>query len=367
MSLRVDAKAGHRDTRATNRRLVLQSLFRSEGRSRADLARQTGLTPATVSDLVAGLLDEGLAEVLGRGPAKVGKPSTLLKLNERSRSIVAVDLSDSSILRAAVMDLAGEVLHRVHREFRGVTGENAVVVTEQAIAEAISVAPGPLLGVGVGTPGIVTPGGVVVEAHIPGWVDLDLAQRLSDTFGLPVRISNDANAAALAEFSSGDTTRQNLMVVKIGSGVGAGLVINGQQYFGERFAAGEIGHIAVRDDGPLCRCGNRGCLEAFVSVPLLRAALEAGEDPERVVAAAGQILGLALAGPVSALDIHHVVVAETGLPLQDELCRAALASLRARILPVLGRSVNLRPSNLGSDLILLGVSALVLSQELGVV
>ena len=366
MLLRVDAKAGHRDTRATNRRLVLQSLFRSAGRSRADLARQTGLTPATVSDLVADLLEEGLAEELGRGPAKVGKPSTLLKLNEKSRSIIAVDLSDSSILKAAVMDLEGEVLHRVHREFRGVTGENAVALTEQAITEAISLAPGPLLGVGVGTPGIVTTGGVVVEAHNLGWADLDLAQRLSDTFGLPVRISNDANAAALAEFSSGGTARQNLMVVKIGSGIGAGLVINGQQYLGERFAAGEIGHIVVRDDGPVCRCGNRGCLEAFVTVPLLRAALEAGEDPERVVAAAGQNLGLALAGPVSVLDIQHVVVADTGLPLQDGLCRTAMSSLRTRTLASLGQSVAVRPSDLGDDVVLLGANVLVLSQELGV-
>ena len=365
MPLRVEAKAGQQDTRSTNRRLVLQALLRSNGLSRADLVRMTGLAPATVSALVADLLDEGLAEELGRGPAKVGKPSQLVGLNARSRNIVCVDLSDSSVLRAAVIDLAGEIIHRIEHPFHGVTGERALAMTEEAIAEAISAAPTRLLGIGIGTPGVVTPDGTVVEASNFRWLGLDVAQRLNDRFGHAVRISNDANAAALAEFSYGSISH-NLMVIKIGSGVGSGIVLNGQQYYGEGFAAGEIGHITVEDDGPRCSCGNRGCLETLVSAPRLAAAIAAGEDPHQVVADAGRRLGLALAGAVSVLDIHDIVVSGYEIPLPDELCRAALASLRARTLPGLGRSVNLRPSNLGADLVLLGVSVLVLSQELGV-
>lgn len=365
MLLRVEAKAGHQDTRTTNRRLVLQALLRSNGRSRADLARMTGLAPATVSALVADLLDEGLAEELGRGPAKVGKPSQLLGLNARSRNIVCVDLSGSSVLRAAVTDMSGGIIHRIEQPFGGVTGERAVVMTEEVIAEAISVAPARLLGIGIGTPGVVTPDGTVVEASNLHWLGFDMAQRLNDQFGHNVGISNDANAAALAEYSYGSISH-NLMVIKIGSGVGSGIILNGQQYHGESFAAGEIGHIAVDDDGPLCRCGNRGCLETFVSAPRLNAATSAGKDPHEVVSEAGRLLGLALAGAVSVLDVHDIVVSGYELPLLDQFCRAALASLRAHTLPGLGRSVNLRPSNLGSDLVLLGVSVLVLSQELGV-
>ncbi len=365
MPLRVEAKAGQQDTRSTNRRLVLQALLRSNGLSRADLVRMTGLAPATVSALVADLLAEGLAEELGRGPAKVGKPSQLVGLNARSRNIVCVDLSDSSVLRAAVIDLAGEIIHRIEHPFHGVTGERALAMTEEAVAEAISAAPTRLLGIGIGTPGVVTPDGTVVEASNFRWLGLDVAKRLNDRFGHAVRISNDANAAALAEFSYGSISH-NLMVIKIGSGVGSGIVLNGQQYYGEGFAAGEIGHITVEDDGPRCSCGNRGCLETLVSAPRLAAAIAAGEDPHQVVADAGRRLGLALAGAVSVLDIHDIVVSGYEVPLPDELCRAALASLRARTLPGLGRSVNLRPSNLGADLVLLGVSVLVLSQELGV-
>ena len=365
MRLRVEAKVGQRDTRATNRRLVLQALFRSNGCSRADLTRMTGLAPATVSALVADLRDEGLAEELGRGPAKVGKPSQLVGLNTGSRNIICVDLSDSSVLRAAVIDLAGEIIHRVEREFLGVIGEAAVALTEEIIAEAISAAPARLLGIGVGTPGVVTPDGTVIEASGFGWHGLDLAQRLKDRFGLAVGISNDANAAALAEYSY-ESISHNLMVIQIGSGVGAGIVLNGQQYYGESFAAGEIGHISVEDDGPQCSCGNRGCLETFVSAPLLNAAIAAGEDPHQVMTAAGRRLGLALAAAASVLDVHDIVVSGPGLPLPDELCRSALASLREHTLAGLGHSVNLRPSKLGGDTILLGASVLVVSQELGV-
>ena len=366
MLLRVVEKAGQQDTRATNRRLVLQSLFRSDGCSRADLARLTGLTPATVSDLVAALLAEGLAEELGRGPAKVGKPSTLVGLDVSSRYVISADLSNSSVLRAAAIDLAGKISHRVERESRGVTGEAAVALAEEAIADVISATSGPLLGIGVGTPGVVTPTGTVVEADTLGWFDLPLARRLQNRFDLPVSVSNDANAVALAEYSYAAESSHNLMAIKIGDGVGAGIIVNGQQHHGESFSVGEIGHIVVDDDGPLCRCGHHGCLQTFLSVPLLQAAIAAGADPDSVASAAGRRLGLALAAAVSVLDIHDVVVSGFGLPRPDQLCRAALATVRARTLASLGKMVTVRPSDLGDDVILLGANVLVLSQELGV-
>ena len=365
MLLRVETKTGHQDTRNANRRLVLQALLRSDGHSRADLTRMTGLAPATVSALVSGLLDEGLAEELGRGPVKVGKPSRLLGLNAGARSIVCVDVGDSSVLRAAAVDLAGEVLYRVERRFGGVTGEAAVVMTEEAVATAMASAPAPLLGIGVGTPGLVAPDGTVVEASNLGWSGLGLARRLAARFGHAVWVSNDANAAALAEFSYGPAC-QSLLSVRIGSGVGAGIVLNGQLHLGESFAAGEIGHMAVEDDGPVCRCGNRGCLETFVAVPRLSAAVAAGDDARRAVASAGRRLGLALAGAVSVLDIHDVVVSGSALPLPDVFCAAAAEALRAHTLSGAGRCIDLRPSGLGADTVLLGVSVLVLSQELGV-
>ena len=366
MLLRATAKMGHQDTRAANRRLVLQLLFRADGCSRADLARATGLTPATVSDLVAALLDEGLAQELGRGPAKVGKPSTLVGLNASSRHVISVDLSNSGVIQGAAIDLGGTIGYRVERDCRGATGEAAVALTEEVIDDVMSATPGALLGIGVGTPGVVTPTGAVVRAEVLGWYDLNLARRLHGRFDLPVSVSNDASAAALAEYSYAETSSQNLIVIKIGNGVGAGIILNGQLHYGESFAAGEIGHTVVDDEGPLCLCGNYGCLDTFLTVPLLQTAIAAGDDPSSVASFAGRQLGLALTGAVSVLDIHDIVVTGTGLPLQDELCRATLATLRRRSLNRLNESISVRSSDLGDDVILLGANVLVLSQELGV-
>ena len=363
MSLRVAAKAGRQDTRATNRRLVLQSLLRSEGLSRADLAAVTKLTPATVSQLVGILIGDGLVEELGPGPVKVGRPATLVGVKADARFTVCVDLSDASVFRAAVVDLMGGIGRRVEVPLGDAGGEDAVELVEEIVADSIAATKGPLLGIGVGTPGVVTVDGIVLEADNLRWFDLGLAERLNRRFGLPVSVANDANSAALAEYSYAATT-QNLMVVRIGRGVGAGIIVNGQQHRGEGQAAGEIGHVVVDVTGPPCRCGNRGCLETFVSVLRVEAALAAGDVT--AVETAGRYLGAALASGVSMLDVHDVVIAGAGPLWEEELCTIALAELRRRTLSRLGEAVMLRPSKLGGDVVLLGANVLVLSQELGV-
>ena len=364
MLLRVIAKAGRQDTRETNRRLVLQSLLRSEGLSRADLSVSTKLTSATVSHLVGTLIEDGLVEELGRGPVKIGRPSTLVGVKADARFIVCADLSDASVFRAAVVDLTGGIGRRFEIPLGSATGEDAARLVEEIITDSIAAAPGPLLGIGVGTPGVVTPDGTVVEADNLRWFDLDLAERLGHRCGLPVRVANDANTAALAEYSYAATT-ENLMVIKIGRGVGAGIIVNGQQYHGESQAAGEIGHVVVDVEGPRCRCGKRGCLETIVSRAPIEAAIANGDVT--AVATAGRQLGAALASAVSVLDIHDIVLAGADPSWREDLCKAVLGELRNRTLSRLSDAITLRASALDDDVVLLGASVLVLSQELGVV
>lgn len=363
MTLRVSAKASRQDSRTTNRRLVLQSLFRSEGLSRANLAAATKLTPATVSYIVGELLEDGLVEEIGRGPVKIGRPSTLVGVKADARFTVCADLSDSTVFRASVFDLRGGVVRRSETPISSSTGAYAVRRVEEVIAESVAAAPGPLLGIGIGTPGVVTVGGVVVEADNLGWFNVDLAERLSRRFALPVSVANDANAAALAEYSYAGTT-QNLMAIMVGRGLGAGLIINGQQHYGESETAGEIGHVVVDVEGPQCRCGNRGCLETFVSPSRIEEALADGDAA--ALEAAGRHLGTVLATAVSMLDVHDVVVAGAAPLWEEDLCRVAALELSSRTLSRLSEAVTVRPSKLGGDVVLLGANALVLSQELGV-
>ena len=361
MKLRVDKKMGHQDTRTGNRRLILQFLFRSDSSSRAELARLTGLTPATVSSLVAPLIDEGLVLESDSIPVGVGKPSRTLQLNARAFASICVDLSERSKLRVAALDLKGRDVYYRTSNLQDAMGEEAYEFITEKISDAIQNINQPLLGIGVGTPGIVTPTGEIVEASNFGWSNLHLSKQLQDRFKLPTVTFNDANAFGLAEYSVSDSGCQNLLAIKIGYGIGAGIIFNGNLHLGEIFAAGEIGHVVVEDAGPPCRCGNNGCLETFLSKPIL----SASDIDEAFIAATGERLGRALSSVVSMLDIHNIVIADTGLPFQIDLCEIALATLKKRTLKHFN-DIDIRLSKLGSNGVLIGVNQALIYDRLGI-
>ncbi len=364
MRLRVEEKAVPQHTRASNRRLILQLLFRSNSSySRADLARITGLTPASVSSVVGALIEEGIVGEGGFNLAKVGKPSVKLALNDSAFSSVCVELSSNSELRVVIMNLNGDILFRSCRDISGNSGEEIIELMDSAISAAISKTQGNILGIGVSIPGIVSPSGKVIEASNFGLIDCNLAEDLQDRFNLPVVVANDANAAVLAEYSYADLNTQNIIAITIGRGVGAGIILNGNLYLGEAFAAGEIGHVAVEDDGPICRCGNRGCLETFLSSSTLQAAVFDGTLLEVI----GQRLGRVLASIVSLLDIHNIVIAETGITIQNQLCEIAFSTLKKSTLTHLNDTVSIQPSVLGKDVALLGANLLIMNHVLGIV
>jgi predicted NBD/HSP70 family sugar kinase len=365
--LRSAGKVVPEDARRHNRALVLQSLFRQGPLSRADLARATALTPPTTSDLVSELLSEGLVEELGRREGQgVGKPATLIGVVPDSRHIVSLDLSDYEAFHGALVNLTGKVLERRTVPHAGHAGEEAAELVLRLTRELIDASTQPLLGVGVGSPGLVHPDGVVLEAANLRWHDVALADRLAQETGLPVCVANDANAAALAEHSFGGAA-PNLLLVKIGEGVGAGLVIDGRLHVGDRFAAGEIGHVVVDDRGEPCACGRRGCLETVIAAPYLRRRLAARpQDAGRILTAAGRRLGTALATVVSALNLDHVVLSGPPDLVGEPFRHATLDALRRRAMPALGAHVSLHTSSLGDDDVLLGAATLVLGQELGV-
>ena len=369
--LRGAGKAMPEDARRHNRSLALQALFGLDPLSRADLARSTHLTPTTASDLVSGLLDDGLVEEVGRRPGRgAGKPATLLSIVPDGRHLVCLDLSDEEAVVGAVINLAGTVVTRRTLKRNGRVGDDAVDLVAELAESLAADTDRPLLGVGIGSPGLVDGNGVVVAAWSYQWARVPLAEILSARLDLPVHVVNDANAATLGEFTFGHTTAQNFVVVKLGQGVGAGLVIDGRLVSGERAAAGEIGHVVVDERGDLCACGNRGCVELAVAVPFVRQRLAAaGADAaahRRVVAGAGRRLGIALATVVSAIDSQEVVLSGPPDIVDDRFCAAVLATIRRRTIALIGEHVDVRVSSLGIDDVLFGAASLVLSQELGI-
>lgn len=369
-ALRPTAKVLPEHARNHNRSLVLQTLYRLGQRSRADIARETGLTRVTVSDLVAGLIADTLViEVGQREDSRPGKPATLLDLNRQSFQTIGIDLSAYAIFRGAVLDLDGRIIERAEIPLEDRTGADAAALVLTLAETLVARATLPILGIGVGSPGVVDPAGVVLSAPNLGWSGEDLQGQLGARFDLPVLVMNDANAAALAEHSFGGA-HSDMMLVKIGHGVGAGLLLGGTLLLGSRYAAGEIGHVVVgTDGGARCACGKRGCLETWLATPRLDRALAAAAtsaDRDAILTEAGQRLGIALAPVVGSLDLAEVVLSGPLVLLDGALAASAIATLRARTMPEFQGNLVLRMTGLGEDIVMRGASAMVLSARLGV-
>lgn len=369
-TLRPSAKSLPEHARGHNRSLVLQTLYRSGGISRADLARATGLTRVTISDLVAELIGESLIVELGqREDARPGKPATLLDINRTGFQILGLDLSDHAKFRGGVLNLDGGILEHREVDLANAVGQVAIDKVVTLVLELIEAATEPILGIGVGSPGVVDLSGTVLSAPNLGWRDVPLQSLLEAATGRPVLVANDANAAVLAEHSFGGAL-SDTMLVRVGHGVGAGLLLGGTPLFGSRFAAGEIGHVVVgTDDDVPCACGKTGCLETWLAIPRLTAHIEAAGSPaesERVLRRAGESLGIALAPVVGALDLAEIVLSGPAELLDGPLAEAAIDTLRNRTMAEFHGYLTVRMTTLGQDIVIRGAAAMVLSGQLGV-
>ena len=372
-ALRPTSKVLPEHARNHNRSLVLQVLYTSGPQSRADIARETGLTRVTVSDLVADLIAEALIVELGqRADARPGKPAMLIDIHRDAFHIVGVDLSEHRRFTGAVIDLDGRILARADVERDGATGDAALALATDLVRRLLERTDTPVLGIGIGSPGVVDPLGVVRSAPNLGWSDLALQAHLAETFGLPVHVANDANVAVLAEHAASD---DDLLLVKIGHGVGAGLIIGGRPVVGSGFAAGEIGHVVVgTDGGPRCACGKHGCLEAWLAAPRLAARLDAIDDAapdaasvrDAILREAGRRLGIVLAPVVGALNLSEVVLCGPTHLLDGALHEATVDTLRTRTMAEHNRDLRLRMTEQAEDIVLRGAAVMVLSGQLGV-
>ncbi len=377
-------------TKRHNQRLLLKVIYDGGTVSRADIARATGLTRTTASNAVVELLEAGLISELGLGPSGGGKPPTLLRVVDDARLVLGIDLAGYDV-RGCLFDLRGRMAACQVRPLAGRHGQ-AVVDSLLEVIEALQQqAVRPLLGIGVGIPGVLDlHQGRVVQAINLGWSDLPLADVLQARMALPVYLVNDSQAAALAHFVFANPNHtRNLAVVHVGRGVSAGLVIDGHLFQGGSLsAASEIGHIRVAEDGPWCRCGHRGCLEAVASqealvqqAQSLAGAPDGGWQWETLVAAyhaqhpavqqwvtrLAQVLGIAVANLVGILRVPQVILTGPVTGFGAQLAVDVHAAMSARVLQSLAEQARITMSSLGDEAVMQGAAALVLAQELGVI
>ena len=366
--LRPRGKLLQEDARRHHRSLLLQQLFREGPASRADLARASGLTRVTVSDLVGEMVAEGLVEELG-APAETGSASRRRwsAWPPTPRHIVGIDLSADDRMTGAVVNLPARSRPATSSRSTAPRATTRSRWCTGSAAELIAMTDRPVLGIGVGSPGVVDAGGTVIDAPNLGWTDTPLAASLAEALGLPVFVANDANTAVLGEHTFGETGDGGLMVLRIGIGVGAGLVLEGSLLHGHLGAAGEIGHVVVDPDGERCACSRTGCLETILAVPHLRRRLAGpGRRHAPCSTAAGEQLGAALAPVVGTLNIHELVLSGPTELLDGPLREAADRTIRERTMPVSSAGWWSGPPTLGEDVVLVGAAVLVLAGQLGV-
>lgn len=367
-ALRVTETASPERSRKTNRTLLLQALIQHGPLSRADLARQSSLSKPLVSDLVGELLDKGVIEQIGtRRRTSAGKPATMLAVRDDSFQIIALDLSDEKRFTGVVTNLRGKVLHRAEGAVAGRAGEAALDLVADLLGRLIQLSTAPLLGVGIGTPGIVESKRVVRLASSLRWENVDLAAGVRGDYEGAIHVANDANAAVLGMYAYRGAERSSLLLVTLEHGIGAGLIIGGSLVEGPQFAAGEIGHIVVDDDGDRCSCGLRGCLDLAASAPNLRLRLERDpSDRDRILSDAALALGRALTPMIALTGVKDVVIAGPVDLVSDHFLRAVEETIVQRSIPAVNAGLRVVSAPGGEDLVLLGAAAMVLSAELGV-
>lgn len=364
---------------------LLRLLRDGQSRSRAELVAETGLARSTVRARLDALVDAGLVTDRGNGASTGGRPASRFVFNARSRVVLAAEVG-ATHATVAITDLTGEPLATERIDLDIADGPDTVLgtlaTTWRALVEAHRT---PVAGVGIGLPGPVehSTGRPTNPPIMPGWNGYDVPARVRQDFDVPVLVDNEVNLMALGEHTRCHPTEQHMIVVKVATGIGSGLISNGALHRGAVGAAGDLGHILAPGAGDVpCRCGNTGCLEAVASGPAIAAKLTAagipagsGKDVVELVqagnAAAGQAvrqagrdIGDVLAGGVSLFNPSLIVMGGSLSQAGEMLLAGVREAIYRRSLPLATEHLRIVPSQTADSAAMLGAAAMVVHHTL---
>lgn len=382
-----------------NRSIVL-NMIRQEGTiSRSEIAQRTKLSRSAVSNIINSLLEEGLVQPIGTGESNGGRRPMMLNFNYSAGYVLGVDIGANHLI-SLVTNLEGNIVAEHAQPFNIDMGpENSLPVIIQFIRETLALLRVPLprvLGIGLGVPGPLdyNVGSVVKPPIMPGWDKFPLRQQLSREFNLPVLVENDANLGAVAErWRGAGQGYQHLAYIKIGTGIGGGLMLDGKIYRGQRGSAGEIGHITITRDGPPCRCGSYGCLESMASAPAIinrvKLAISAGRETlltskgsvddillqdiaaaayqddklaREVLEDAGRYIGIALATLINLFNPGIIILGGGVASVGDLLLNPIWEMVRQRSLLACYDQAKIVLGRMGREAVAIGAASLVLQE-----
>jgi predicted NBD/HSP70 family sugar kinase len=362
-STRHEATLNAQAIRLSHRAKVLREIWEHRAVSRADVARTTGFSRSTVSDIVTELLAAELVVETHRGASRGGRRPILLELRAQSRMMVGIEVGGGHV-SCVLIDLRGQVLHHQAQDHDTREDPEGTLRIIQRMIDAClaqSDVRSRLLGIGVALPSPVEPGtSRTLPLILPRWEGVELGPALSAKYGVPVLADNDANAGIRAEARWGAARGiDNAAFIKVATGIGAGFLLDGRLFRGQRGFAGEIGHMSIDSSGPPCVCGINGCLNVVIGTPplldrcrvrrlrypnsrlhdrelsiqsLVEAALD--DDPLacEVVAYAGSTLGIGISNVLNLLNLERIILGGRLTRAGDRFLQPLQASLRQRAL-----------------------------------
>jgi len=366
--------------------------FSAGGFSRADLADKMGLTRAAVSLIVNDLLDTGVIQEAEIRSVPSGRPPVTLEINPKLGLVGAIDMG-ASHMSIAVADFTARIMQNFDVPMDIKNGPKACLAeaNEQLLKllESQGLSISNISAVGVGVPGpVITEAGMVVAPPImPGWDRYPIRATLEKKWNCPVTLNNDAELGALGEWAYGaGRGEKNIAYIKVGSGIGAGLILNQQIYGGTRGAAGEIGHLTIDENGPLCNCGNHGCLEAFASGHAIaqqghllvqsgkrtllsdlgtekitahevaEAARRGDLHAQEILRRSGTFIGIAIAGLINLFNPSIVIIGGGVAQVGDLLTAPIRQAVRERAMRASEQSVRITTAMLGRRSLLMGAT-----------
>jgi predicted NBD/HSP70 family sugar kinase len=366
---------------------LLRLIRSGEATTRAELALTTGLARSTITQRIESLAASGWIKSSGEAPSTGGRPATVLGFNENSGTVLVADLG-ATHSRVAMANLAGEILAEATADIEIASGpENVLAWVEKMFQQLLDEAETPvatIAGIGIGLPGPVefAAGRPVSPPIMPGWDGYDVRGHLAERFHIPVLVDNDVNIMTLGECWVMEPVLDDFMFVKVGTGIGSGLILGGEIHRGAQGTAGDIGHIPVSDFDVVCRCGNIGCVEAVAGGAALARDLAAkGKDtingrdvmelarqgdPEagRALREAGRLLGRVLAAAVNLLNPAMIMIGGDLSEAGDQLLAGVREVVYQRSTALATNGLTITSSTMGDRAGIVGAAAMVIEHVL---
>lgn len=369
----------------SNRQAVLDTIRRHEPIARPEIARLTGLTSATVANIVSDLIKQDIVHEAGLGKSAGGRKPKLIAIVKDSRLVIAVDLAGADKV-AALVDVDGRIIRRgsVRLSKGGEVAVENVIASVSEVLNAPEARRSRIVGIGATTPGLVDRDtGTVLKSVGLNWFNVPIRQILQNHFDYPVFVGKDTHVGLMAEEWYGAAKNvRNAIYVWIGPGIAIGIMLDGRLYTGTTGMAGEFGHTSIDQHGDQCKCGSQGCIERLASFDTIKhlagsaglasdpfAILDAAEagDPKAfgAVQQMGESLGIGVANLINIFNPDLIILGGQIRPCDRKLVDVVKRTAIARSLTEVGSAVTITVSEYGRDAGLVGASALVWQQEFG--